>query len=74
MEKTSKLVKIQIDGMHCEHCVKSIKSALSEIKGIESADVDLKGGFALIKGFGFDIQTILTAIDELGYTVKGLSA
>lgn len=40
---------IKIDGMACEHCVKSVKNALTEIEGLKiltvkigEAEVDIK--------------------------------
>ncbi len=34
--------KLYIEGMSCDHCVKHVKDALSEIPGISSVEVDLK--------------------------------
>ena len=37
---------IKIKGMSCQHCVKAVTKALSEITGIEDVKVDLAAGEA----------------------------
>ena len=37
---------IKINGMSCQHCVKAVTKALSEITGIEDVKVDLAAGEA----------------------------
>lgn len=32
---------IHIEGMHCEHCVRSVTKALSAVPGVEKVDVNL---------------------------------
>lgn len=60
-----------VSGMSCEHCVKAIKGAVGELKGIESVEVDLKGGKVTV---AFDPQkttpeSIKDAIEDQGYDV-----
>jgi copper chaperone len=62
---------IKVDGMSCEHCVKAVKGAASEIAGVTSVDVDLDGGSATVE---FDpaiasLAAIKAAIEEQGYDV-----
>jgi copper chaperone len=40
---------IKIKGMSCQHCVKAVTKALSEIAGIEDVTVDLMKGEASFK-------------------------
>lgn len=40
--------KLYIEGMSCDHCVKHVKDALSEIPGISSVEVDLKNKYAVV--------------------------
>lgn len=37
---------VKIKGMSCQHCVKSVTKALSEIAGIKDVKVDLERGEA----------------------------
>lgn len=64
-----KTVTISIRGMHCTRCVESVTRALEECAGVESADVDLKDGKAVVHGYDFDVDALRRAVEELGYTV-----
>lgn len=37
---------VTVKGMSCEHCKKSVLEAVSKIKGVSEAQVDLKAGLA----------------------------
>jgi copper chaperone len=45
-EETKKMKTVKIKGMSCQHCVKSVTKALSEIAGITDVQVDLERGEA----------------------------
>jgi copper chaperone CopZ len=70
MEKTARLLRFQIEGMTCDHCVKTIKKALEKRKGIESADINLESGMAIVKVDSLQFQEIRDIIEKLGYSVK----
>ncbi len=38
--------KIDVYGMTCEHCVKTVTKAISSLKGVDSVNVNLKGEYA----------------------------
>lgn len=38
-----KTITLNIEGMHCGGCVKSITRVLTELAGVQSADVQLEG-------------------------------
>ncbi len=38
-----KTITINVEGMHCGGCVKSIERVLTELDGVQSADVQLEG-------------------------------
>ncbi len=61
-------MKITIEGMMCEHCVKHVIEALSEINGLSNIKVNLQEGIATVDGYA-DTETICTAIDDAGYGV-----
>jgi copper chaperone len=35
---------LEVNGMTCEHCEKSVKNALGELEGVHGVDVDLDSG------------------------------
>jgi len=59
---------INVEGMTCNHCVNSVKRALTESPGVESAEVDLAGKKAVVKGDKFDAQALVETVNKLGYT------
>ena len=58
---------INVNGMHCEHCVKRVIKAASAIEGVESVEVNLETGKAVITHNNADIKAIIDAINELGF-------
>ena len=38
-----KTITLNIEGMHCGGCVKSVTQVLTELAGVQSADVQLEG-------------------------------
>ncbi len=41
-------MKVYIKGLHCEHCVKTVKRLLLKIKGVQNVEIDLKSSTATI--------------------------
>lgn len=37
---------VNVKGMSCEHCKKSVMEAVSKVKGVSEVQVDLKAGLA----------------------------
>lgn len=61
-------MKITIEGMMCQHCVQHVTDALEDLDGVNSVQVDLENGTAIVNGT-VSIDAIRTAIDEAGYDV-----
>ena len=59
-------LNLKINGMACEHCVKSVKEALGEIKGIKVLDVKI--GSAEVEAENDNIlNEIKEKLDDAGY-------
>lgn len=60
---------LDVSGMTCNHCVKSVTDALEEVGGVRSARVDLDAGTALVDYD--DARTspreLTTAVADAGY-------
>ncbi len=65
-----KTEKINVYGMTCEHCVKTVIKAISAINGVQSANVSLKDKYAdvVYDENIVNIKDIVNAIDEAGYS------
>ena len=67
MEKT----KLKIGGMSCQHCVKTVTDALTELPGVRRAKVNLRKAEAVVH---FDASRVTAsdftkAITEAGFEV-----
>ena len=60
---------LKISGMNCEHCSNAVIRALNESPGVSEAYVDLASGEAKIRGEGYDLAQIRSAVEALGYSV-----
>lgn len=63
---------LQVDGMSCDHCVKTVTSVTEALPSVKRVKVDLKGGAVSLE---FDpaqtpLKTIKSAIEDSGYEVK----
>jgi|GEM_PF-630642 len=68
----SDTAKLSVDGMTCNGCVKSVKSALEKVDGVESAQVDLKSNSAVV-AFNPEkttLETMEKAVADAGYSAK----
>ena len=65
MQKT----KLKIDGMSCQHCVKTVTDALTALEGVKRAKVNLRKGEAVVHFNEQDITLIALrdAITEAGF-------
>lgn len=64
-----KRAKIKIDGMSCQHCVKTVTDAVSDLDGVSQVKVNLKKGEAKIKfeKGRLDLEQLKTAIVTAGF-------
>lgn len=58
-----------VQGMTCDHCVRSVREEVSEVAGVERVDVDLDSGRLTVGGAGFSDEAVRAAVDEAGYEV-----
>jgi len=65
-EKKQVETKLKVTGMTCMHCVGAVKKALEAVDGVESADVSLEPGQAVVNGDA-DTSALVAAITEAGY-------
>lgn len=63
---------LSVEGMSCGHCVMHVKSALEEVQGVSSVDVDLLKKQAVVEGAGLIDSALSTAVAEAGYSVSAI--
>ena len=58
---------IQIDGMHCEHCVESVRGALEGVEGATPASVEIGAASVRYDPGRTSRQEINRAIEDAGF-------
>jgi len=58
-----------VEGMTCEHCVRSVTEEVAEVPGVAEVEVDLASGRMVVHGAGVDDAAVRAAVDEAGYAV-----
>jgi len=59
-------ITLKVTGMTCGHCVGTVTKALEHVSGVESAEVSLEKGQAVVTGRA-DPQALIDALKEEGY-------
>ena len=59
---------ITVDGMTCENCVRHVRDTLLNLPGVESVQVDLATGQAIIETpTALERPMLASALEEAGY-------
>ena len=68
------MIKISIDGMSCENCVRHVREALAGLDGVTGVDVSLEKGEAEVQASA-DLSDALIeeTLDEEGYDVTAIA-
>jgi len=66
------MIKVAIDGMSCENCVRHVKEALEGLEGVTAVAVSLEKGEAEVEGGELSDELIEETLDEEGYDVTGI--
>ena len=59
-------LNLKIDGMGCEHCIKSVREALEEISGVKVIDVKIGSAEVEAENDGV-LNEIREKLDDAGY-------
>ena len=62
------VTEIKVDGMHCQHCAARVKKASEGIANVTEVVVDLDGKKASITHDNANLNDIVKAINELGFS------
>jgi copper chaperone len=61
---------LNVEGMSCSHCEKSVKGALMNVDGVTGVSVDLTGKTVCVSHTGaVTLDTIKKCIEDLGFDV-----
>jgi copper chaperone CopZ len=60
-------VTYSVPDMSCDHCKAAVTTALTDVSGVESVDVDLGGKVVTVSGESLDDVALRAAIADAGY-------
>ncbi|MDD3148153.1 MAG: SO_0444 family Cu/Zn efflux transporter [Candidatus Riflebacteria bacterium] len=61
---------LHIDGMSCNNCAMAVRQAVLEMPGVSAAEIILAEKKALIIGHAVNHESIIAAINSLGYSAR----
>lgn len=59
-------LNLKIDGMACEHCIKSVKQGLEEVEGVKVLDVKIGSAEVEVENEN-TLDKIKEKLDDIGY-------
>jgi copper chaperone CopZ len=65
-------MKLAIEGMHCQSCVKRVQKALEKVEGAQVQSVEI--GSAVVAPPPGQEEAILEAVRKAGYTVEAIAS
>jgi len=61
--------QLTVSGMTCDHCVRHVTDAISKVTGVQSVNVKLTEGIAVIESdVSLDLQSVKDAVVAAGYS------
>lgn len=65
-------ITLQVQGMTCGHCVKSVENSVGAMNGVERVLVELNNGTVAVEfnDNEVNVQNIKDTIEDQGYTVE----
>jgi copper chaperone len=58
---------LEIDGMHCEHCVAAVRSALESLEALTVQDVEVGTAHVTYDPAAISTDQLAEAIDDAGF-------
>lgn len=68
----AKTIELDITGMTCDHCVRSVTNALKDVEGVQTAVVSLDEKRAVVTADEIDLPALIAAVEEEGYEAAAL--
>lgn len=66
----AKTIELDVTGMTCDHCVRSVTNALKDVPGVADAIVSLEDKRATVTVDDVDVAKLIEAIEEEGYAAS----
>lgn len=66
-------MKLIVDNMNCEHCVKAITKAINKVDPTAKVTIDLTKKEVTIEEGSISQEAAIKAVDDAGYQYVGIS-
>jgi copper chaperone len=63
-------IELNVSGMTCGHCKAAVESALKSVAGVSAVAVDLANGTAKVSGEGVQLEMLVAAVADEGYSAS----
>ena len=63
-------VNLEIDGMHCDACVRRVRTALSRVPGVEVQDVAVGSARVTTDPATVHPKDVVKAVEDVGYEAR----
>jgi copper chaperone CopZ len=63
----SETLTYAVPGIHCEHCVMSVREEVAEVPGVQDVLVDLESKLVTVRGRDLSDELLRAAIERAGY-------
>ena len=64
-------IHLEVQGMNCGGCVKSVTAALKPLRGVDTVEVDLSAGHVTVSGdFSQGADPLVLALTAAGFPAK----
>lgn len=68
VSKTKKT--LSIEGMHCDHCVDTVRDALEDLEGLSVQSVSIGEADVTYDSSNVSVEDVSTALEEAGYELS----
>jgi copper chaperone CopZ len=65
-------VTLRIEGMSCDHCIKTVRSALEKTPDVEVIEVEIGSARILVGGNREVVDAARQSVDDTGFEVVGV--
>ena len=63
-------IKLSIEGMHCEACIRRVTNALNSVEGVRVDSVEIGSGNVTFNPETIETEQIAAAVDGIGFTAR----
>jgi copper chaperone len=64
------IVKLSIEGMHCDGCVRRVTNALSAVEGARVESVQVGAATVAVDPEQASAEQVASAVDRIGFTAR----